>query len=143
MSFRPKTNAFKSDIGTFHMLVGTPFHVSRVQSYMDEKTIETAFGQGFLMLEGYLYEFEPNGDSDIAQYWYSRANLSIKERIEVFGFTVDASRFDLLLDAWSATRDSAHEDVIDTNNPDAVAAKKNNSKASFETASMAENTPEN
>ena len=120
MSFRPKTNSFKSDIGTFHMLLGTPFKANLVLAQIGLDDMNTSMGQCFSILESYLYEFEPDGDSDVADYIRNRANLSIRDRWELFGY-VDFDNEVLLLDAYLATRDNSHQEII---TPDETDAKK-------------------
>ena len=137
--FKPKTIEYKSDIGTFHMLAGTPFRVNLVSSSLDAAIRDSSMAQSFIILEGYMYEFTPDGDSDLADYIEQRASLSLKERFELFGLMVSFDRNDLFWDAYNATRDNAHQELPDE---DEVEAKKNGSKQSSKKPSKAKSTAE-
>lgn len=132
MSFTPKTIKYTTDLGTFHMLPGNPFRASMVRDFIIDMGLPTNMGIGaaFLIIEGYAYDFIPEGESDLAAYFNERAR-SLPERFELFGFVIDQDRIDMIFNAYTATRDNINQEEVPQTD-DEKTAKKNGSKTSLE-----------
>lgn len=136
MTFKPQTINYTSDIGIFHMLPGNPFGSSLYRDFIANQGLPTDRGVGaaFIIIEGYTYEFTPDNDSDIAQYFKHRSG-SVADRFNLFCLAVDIDRIDIIFDAFSASRNNPHKDV--PKDEEAIEAKKNGSKSPSKTPSTA------
>lgn len=105
----PKTKAHKTDIGTFKMLLGVPMRVNLCSAVTQARDVSgTLAGNSFLIVEGYMYDFEADGDSDIAEYIKARADvIGLEARFELFCLVVDFERHELLEEVYHRTRENA------------------------------------
>lgn len=108
--FQPKTKSYTCEIGTFNMLQGVPFRSNLVNRIVaDNDAAGISLGDGFSIIEGYMYDFIADGDSDIVDYIKERAGLSLPERFELFGLMVDVKYSRYIIDAYVTTRDDSHK----------------------------------
>jgi len=92
------------------MLEGVPFRVNLLNRVVEGNGADgTSLSTSFIIIEGYMYDFIANGDSDIGEYVKTRAGLSLQERFDLFGVAVDFERNEIIYEAYKATRDDAHK----------------------------------
>lgn len=93
------------------MLLGVPMRVNLCsEAVTNNGSSGTALSRAFIIIEGYVYDFTPDGGSDISEYFKERNGVvGLQARFDLFGVMVDWERLEVIEEAYYKTRDDSHK----------------------------------